>query len=215
MGFEVFSHAKPSDRPLSMQTSGFVTDDNVGMGHVAITSKEPSSLLGFARRTFGARLSDHIDARMSGIDLEITFLRVNARHHSMAVAKTKKVRLDPIRTRIQHVNVQVATLEDLTQAYVRSRQLGFRIALGVGQHTNDRELSFYAFTPSGFEFEVGWNPILVDEDNWTPMRHEGISIWGHQPFEMTLADRLGQFATGAKSFLTDEQQVPALSGVAW
>ena len=215
MTFELYVDAKPADDPLVMQTSAFVTSPELGMGHVAVTSKHPESLLGFAQRTFGARISDYIDAHINGLDLEITFLRVNARHHSMAVAQTKKVRLDPIRTRIQHVNVEVATLDDLTDAYVRCRQLGFRIALGVGMHTNDRDVSFYAVTPSGFEFEVGWNPITVDESGWTPMRHQGISIWGHKPLDMTLADKLAQAVTGVRSLRTHEDQVPALSGLAW
>jgi hypothetical protein len=44
-------------------------------------------------------------------------------------------------------------------AYQRVRELGFSMAWSIGQHTNDKELSFYCVTPSGFELEVGWNPI--------------------------------------------------------
>lgn len=207
---ELFVDAKPAEDPLRVAGSGFVTGD-LGMGHVAITTRHPESLVGFAQRTFGARLSDQIDARMSGVDLQITFLRMNPRHHTLAVAETKRVRLDPIRTRVQHVNVQVAALDDMTEAYVRCRQLGFRIAMGVGQHTNDRELSFYAVTPSGFELETGWNPITVDESTWHPGRLEGISIWGHRPQEQTLADKVGQFRQGALSLLRDEATVPVLA----
>lgn len=215
LAFELYVDAKPADGPLVMSTSGFVTGD-LGMGHVALTSKHADSLIGFAHRSLGARVSDYIDAQINGLDLEITFLRVNARHHSMAVARTRKVSLDPIRTRVQHINVEVATFEDLTEAYVRCRQLGFRIALGVGMHTNDRDVSFYAVTPSGFEVEVGWNPITVDdEEAWQPMRHQGISIWGHKPLDMTLADKLGQAVTGVRSLGQREDQVPALSGLAW
>ncbi len=48
--------------------------------------------------------------------------------------------------------------------------------LAVGQHTNDKELSYYAMTPSGFEWEVGWNPIAVDEKTWEPTAYQGISV---------------------------------------
>jgi hypothetical protein len=51
----------------------------------------------------------------------------------------------------------------MTASYQQVNELGFHMALAVGQHTNDRELSYYAMTPSGFELEVGWNPIVVDE----------------------------------------------------
>ena len=78
-------------------------------------------------------------------------------------------------------------------SYQRVTALGFDMALTVGQHTNDKELSFYAVTPSGFEFEVGWNPIVVDEATWEPTTHQGISIWGHTPVGQTVVDKLAQF----------------------
>ena len=86
------------------------------------------------------------------------------------------------------------------------------MALGVGQHTNDKELSFYAVTPSGFEWEVGWNPIVVDENTWEPTTYQGISIWGHTREGQTIVDKLAQFKTGAASLLRDEDVVPALAG---
>ncbi|HET9892958.1 MAG TPA: VOC family protein, partial [Mycobacterium sp.] len=140
------------------------------------------------------------------------FLRVNERHHSVAIAAVNRLRLNPIRTRVQHLNVQVAELDDMTAAYQRVKQLGFRMALGVGQHTNDKELSFYAVTPSGFEWEVGWNPIVVDEATWEPATYQGISIWGHTPEGQTIIDKLSQFKIGAASLLHQEDVVPALAG---
>ena len=73
------------------------------------------------------------------------------------------------------------------------------MALSVGQHTNDKELSYYAMTPSGFEWEVGWNPIVVDESTWKPTTHQGISIWGHTPEGQTVIDKLHQFGVAARS----------------
>ncbi|MBV9513136.1 MAG: hypothetical protein JO280_03690, partial [Mycobacteriaceae bacterium] len=62
--------------------------------------------------------------------------------------------INPIRTRVQHANVQVASLDDMVTSYQRVKALGFAMALSVGQHTNDKELSYYAQTPSSFEWEV-------------------------------------------------------------
>jgi hypothetical protein len=42
-------------------------------------------------------------------------------------------------------------------------------------------LSFYAMTPSGFQFEYGWGARLVDDATWTPEVHDRISEWGHHP----------------------------------
>ena len=165
------------------------------------TTTKPHQVRGYYDTVFDARLSDYIDETISGLKFKIRFLRVNERHHSVAIAAVNRMRLNPIRTRVQHLNIQVAELDDMTSAYQRVKQLGFRMALGVGQHTNDKELSFYAVTPSGFEWEVGWNPIVVDEATWEPTTHQGISIWGHTPEGQTIIDKLAQFKTGAASLL--------------
>jgi 2,3-dihydroxybiphenyl 1,2-dioxygenase len=209
---EVFTRAHRAAALLQMPThGGFVTGDS-GLGHVAVTSKKPHQMRGYYSTVFDARLTDYIDETISGLKFKIRFLRVNERHHSVAIAAVNRLPLNPIRTRVQHLNVQVAELDDMTASYQRIKELGFGMALGVGQHTNDRELSYYAVTPSGFEWEVGWNPIVVDETTWEPTTHQGISVWGHTPVGQTIVDKLAQFKIGAQSLLNHEDTVPALAG---
>lgn len=206
---EVFTRARLSGSP-DLLTDGFVTGE-YGLGHVALTTTRPQQVRGYFDTVFDARLSDLIDETMGGVKVRVRFLRVNRRHHSVAIAAVRRLPINPIRTRVQHVNVQVAGLDDLTAAYERTRALGFGMALAMGQHTNDRELSFYAVTPSGFEWEVGWNPLVVDEETWTPSLHQGISIWGHTR-RPSIGDRLEQVAIGARSLRHREDIVPALAG---
>lgn len=209
---EIFTRATTTERPLDMANRcGFITGAS-GMGHVALTTKKPHRMRGYYDTVFDARLSDYIDETISGVKFKIRFLRVNERHHSVAIAAVNRLPLNPIRTRVQHLNIQVADLDDMTASYQRVKELGFGMALGVGQHTNDRELSYYALTPSGFEWEVGWNPIVVDENTWEPTTHRGISIWGHTPEGQTIIDKLHQFKYGAKSLVHHEDSVPALAG---
>lgn len=213
---EIFTSPITSPKPLHMIGSGFVTGDS-GMGHVAITSRAPAGIHAFYETVFNSRLSDFIDENIGGLKLKIRFLRVNERHHSIAVANVRGLPIDPIRTRIQHVNIQAATLEDMVGAYERVRRLGFKMAWSIGQHTNDRELSFYCVTPSGFELEVGWNPIVITpelEAAWTVATHEGISIWGHQPVDPGIFDKLGQLRQAALNGRRPEITVPELSGAA-
>lgn len=210
---ELYTTPVTTTAPLDMQASGFVTG-NAGMGHIAITSRKPDAIHRYYGNLFDARLSDFIIETISGVRFRIRFLRVNGRHHSVAVANTEGLRVDPIRTRVQHLNTQAATLDDLTTSYQRIKQLGFTMALGIGQHTNDKELSFYARTPSGFEWEVGWNPIVVDEATWEPTTHRGISIWGHTPEGQTVIDKLNQLRLGVSSLGRAELTVPALSEAA-
>jgi 2,3-dihydroxybiphenyl 1,2-dioxygenase len=209
---EIFVRARCSDTPPDMAVrGGFVTGEG-GIGHVALTSKKPHQVRGYYNTVFDARLTDYIDETISGLKFKIRFLRVNQRHHSVAIAAVSRLPINPIRTRVQHLNIQVAELDDMTASYQRVRELGFHMALAVGQHTNDKELSYYAMTPSGFEWELGWNPIVVNEKTWEPSTHEGISIWGHTREGQTIIEKLGQFKTAAQSLLHREDTVPALCG---
>jgi 2,3-dihydroxybiphenyl 1,2-dioxygenase len=208
---EIFTRARRSDTPPDMAIrGGFVTGEG-GIGHVAVTSKKPQQIRGYYDSVFDARLTDYIDETISGLKFKIRFLRVNQRHHSVAIAAVNRLPINPIRTRVQHLNIQVADLDDMTASYQRVKELGFHMALAVGQHTNDKELSYYAMTPSGFEWEVGWNPIVVDEKTWEPTTYRGISIWGHTREGQTIIDKLGQFTTAAQSLLHREDTVPALA----
>ena len=211
---EIFTTPVTTPKPLRMINTGFVTGDS-GMGHVAITSRDPLGIHGYYNTLFDSRLSDFIDENISGLTLKIRFLRVNERHHSIAVANVHGLKIDPIRTRAQHVNIEAATLEDMLGAYQRVRQQGFKMAWAVGQHTNDKELSFYCVTPSGFELELGWNPIVITpdlEESWRVLTHEGISIWGHKPVNAGVMDKLGQLRQAAANARHPEITVPALTG---
>lgn len=204
---ELYTQPIMSPRPLRMLTSAFVTGAE-GMGHVAITSKRPEKQLRFWQELFDARLSDRISQRMPGAMLDISFLRLNARHHSLAIAATRGLRLDPIRTQIQHLNLQAATLDDLASAFRRCRSLGFEMAHEIGQHPNDLELSFYVLSPSGFEIELGWAPIRVEESRWLQSSYNAISLWGHKPqnhgFTHGVITNLGNFGRGVRSLLRPE-----------
>lgn len=209
---EIFVRAQTSTETLRAANRGGFVTGVAGMGHVAITTKKPYQTRGYYAGVFDARLSDYIDETISGMKVKIRFLRVNQRHHSIAIASVNGLRLNPIRTRVQHLNIQVADLDDMTASYQRLSELGFGMALDVGQHTNDKELSYYAVTPSGFEWEVGWNPIVVDERTWEPTTHQGISIWGHTPVGQTILDKLAQFRIGAASVVRREDPVRAIAG---
>ncbi|WP_428341874.1 VOC family protein [Mycobacterium sp.] len=208
---EIFTCPVRDETPLTMAVRGGFVTGEAGIGHVAVTSTKPHQVRGYYSSVFDARLTDYIDETIGGLKFKIRFLRVNQRHHSIAIAAVNRLPINPIRTRVQHVNIQVADLDDMTASYQRVNELGFQMALAVGQHTNDRELSYYAMTPSGFEWEVGWNPIIVDEKSWQPTTYQGISLWGHTRDGQTIVEKLAQFKTAAQSLLRREDTVPALA----
>lgn len=206
LAIELYTTPLLTQAPLIMLGSGFITGA-AGLGHVAITTQAPQAMLAFWQEIFDARLSDEIEDRIDGVNLDFAFLRLNERHHSIATASTRGLRLNPLRTSIHHMNLQAASLEDVTQGYLRCKKLGYEMANSIGQHPNDKELSFYVVTPSGFEMELGWNPIAVEEEGWQPQRYRGISLWGHRPENMTLGNRLSRFRQGLSSLVKTEYTV--------
>ena len=208
--FEFFTRPVLAGTPR-LGASGFITGA-LGLGHFAMTTREPEAVLRFFQQVFDARLSDTIEDKLNGVTLELSFLRLNERHHTVALAATRGQRMNPLRTGIHHLNLQAASLDDVTLAYQRMRRLGFAISNAIGQHPNDRELSFYVASPSGFDVELGWNPIVVrDEAAWQPAHYQGISLWGHFPESLTLGSKLGQMGRGIASLTRKEYTVGAVA----
>ena len=207
---EIYTTARTAPLPLDIPGSGFVTGAG-GLGHVALTTKKPHELRGYYNHVYDARLSDYIDETINGMKLKIRFLRVNERHHSVAIASVNALPINPIRTRVQHVNVQVATLDDMVASYQRVNELGFHMALSVGQHTNDKELSYYALTPLGIRMGGRLEPDRRRRIHLETNHTSGISIWGHTPEGQTVIDKLAQFGVAARSLIHHEDTVAALS----
>ncbi|MBK6491098.1 MAG: VOC family protein [Sphingomonadales bacterium] len=201
--FEFFSNAKRTNAALDGKVSGFVTGTG-GLGHVALFTRKPEALTEDMQRLLGARLSDRITDRIMGLEMEFTFLHLNERHHSLAIAATAGLRLNPIRTRAQHLMLEAETLEDVGDAYLRCKQLGFQIAMGMGQHPNDLGLSFYVVSPSGFEVELGHEPRKIGPE-WEVRDYRGISKWGHQPeFRPSLGEKMKSGWTALRSLVRQD-----------
>lgn len=103
---ELFTRAHTTTEPLvAVASGGFVTGRS-GLGHVAVVTKNPHQMRGYYSTVFDARLSDYIDETISGARMKIRFMRVNERHHSIAIANMRDAPLNPVRTRVQHLNIQ-------------------------------------------------------------------------------------------------------------
>lgn len=178
---ELFTQPVLDESPLDMYTSGFVVG-RAGMGHVSLMSREPARNIAFWQELLDAKVSDRIDlAKSERVVMEVSFLRVNQRHHSIAIAATTTGSIDMFRTRIQHLNLEVTALDDLSGAFNRCRAMGYKLTRNIGQHPNDKELSFYVSTPSGFELEIGWDALEVNEDTWQEgQTFSEMSTWGHE-----------------------------------
>jgi 2,3-dihydroxybiphenyl 1,2-dioxygenase len=160
----------------SLVRSGFVAGDQ-GLGHLVISATDEAATARFYQELLGFRLSDRITCDFHGHAVDITFLHTNGRHHSLAYG-------GPQPKRLHHFLVEVGSIDDVGLALDRTLAAGLRLFQTLGRHPNDRMLSFYAFTPSGFQFEYGCGGRQVDDATWQPTVHDRISEWGHHPPEL-------------------------------
>lgn len=153
---------------------GFVTGGQ-GLGHAAIRSDVRGASERFYGDLLGLKLSDRITCRAGDLDVDIAFMRTNARHHSVALA-------GPIAPRMHHMMLQVASLDDLGRAFDRAVRAQVN-ATTLGRHPNDRMVSFYVRTPAGFQIEIGWGGLEVEDTTWSPTTYDRVALWGHQPVD--------------------------------
>jgi 2,3-dihydroxybiphenyl 1,2-dioxygenase len=163
--------AEPFRSPVTR--SGFVADDQ-GLGHVVVSTIDKQESVRFYRDLLGFRLSDHIVTEFWGHAVDLSFFHANRRHHSIALG-------DRQRKRIHHFMIEARSMDDVGLAFDRALRAGVKIVQTLGRHPNDRMFSFYAKTPSGFQFEYGWGGREVDDAAWQPATYDRISEWGHHP----------------------------------
>lgn len=152
---------------------------NQGVENTATYAKLYFDLLGF-------RLSDHI-AYASG--RTSTFLHCNPRHHSYGFANATAERP----AGIGHLMIEVTDLNVVGRAWDKVQAGAAPILSTLGEHTNDRMVSFYVRCPSGFGFEYGTGAIEIDDETWTAGRHTEAHTWGHLPAS-TAAKQFAQYA---------------------
>lgn len=161
-----FRSPQPIDR--------FMTGAN-GLGHVIVNASNPSASLDFYTRVLGMALSDSILFEPApGVTIPLVFLHCNERHHTIAIAPEM-----PGGKRVHHLMLEVPSMDEVGRALDRAMAAGLEISATLGRHSNDRMISFYVRTPSGFEVEYGWDGLAVERETWTVTNHSAISVWGH------------------------------------
>jgi 2,3-dihydroxybiphenyl 1,2-dioxygenase len=179
---EVYAAAPVAQAPYRspLVISGYVTGAG-GLGHVVFEANHYPETIAFARDVLGARLSDNMTlAPAPGVQIEVSFFHANPRHHSLAVAPRSPA--PGPKKRIHHIMIELGNVTDVGLARDRCLEFGSPVVMDIGQHPNDRMVSFYAYTPSGFLIEVGCGGVLVDDASWKVETYERVSLWGHRPY---------------------------------
>jgi 2,3-dihydroxybiphenyl 1,2-dioxygenase len=149
--------------------SGFVTGD-LGLGHIVFGTTNLRQSVDFYTNVMGFRVSDY----MSTGDDDMVFTRCNPRHHSLALVGAPE-------SVLYHFMLEALTLDDVCYTLDRHQSRGLPLSTGLGRHTNDKMVSFYSLSPSGFDVEFGCAGIRVDETTWAVSEITKPSLWGHRP----------------------------------
>jgi 3,4-dihydroxy-9,10-secoandrosta-1,3,5(10)-triene-9,17-dione 4,5-dioxygenase len=165
----------------SPQRATFDTGD-MGLGHANLLVDDLSAAQQFYTRVLGFRLTDYI---RFGDNMSANFYHCNPRHHSIGLT-----RVGPING-LHHVMLQVTHSDDVGRCLDRVTAANIPVTSTLGRHINDRMLSFYMRSPSGFDIEIGCEAIRVGED-WTPYEFVEGDIWGHKGLNPESIQRAAQ-----------------------
>lgn len=154
----------------------FVTG-NIGMGHTVLPAPDFVKTTAFYCDVMGFGLSDLFNfqpAGEAGPTLPIHFFHCNnGRHHSLALAGF------PVESGCVHVMVEVDNMPDVGRALDRMRAHQVQQTATLGQHTNDKMISFYMRTPSNFDIEFGFGGAVIDWQEHIAHEFTRVSLWGH------------------------------------
>nr|WP_314877101.1 VOC family protein [uncultured Pseudomonas sp.] len=151
----------------------FVTQEQ-GLGHLVLATGRYQQLVDFYEQVLRFKRTDSLI--IPGINAEAMFLRVNERHHSLAI-----VDMPPTHgPRLHHILLEVSSLDEVGFAYSRAKAAGAHILIDLGRHVNDNMFSFYVLTPSGWSVEIGWGGIQIDDETWHVTHYPTNSSWGHE-----------------------------------
>jgi 2,3-dihydroxybiphenyl 1,2-dioxygenase len=144
-----------------------------GLGHLVLAGPKLDELRELYESVLEFRLTDY---RAPGL----YFLRCNASHHSIALARADT-------PSIHHLEIEHGSIDDVGRAHDRAQAGGVPISISLGRHMNDKAISFYVKNPSGFHLEIGCGGIEVG-DGWIPHDFGTSDVWGHRhadanPFE--------------------------------
>ncbi len=175
LSVELYVGDRAVDEPFHSprDVSGFVTGDQ-GLGHMVLMVADRAKAEAFYMQGLGFLLSDHILLGPPGRQLTLTFLHCNPRHHTIALAPI------PAPKRLNHIMLQVASLDDVGAGLDAAQAAGVRISSSLGKHSNDRMVSFYMETPSGFDIEYGFGGVEIDDAIWQTTTYDTTSLWGHK-----------------------------------
>ena len=120
-----------------------------GFSHIGLRTTDAARDETFWTRVCNARVSDRIGAA--------PLLRIDAVHHKLALFPSTHAG-------VQHVNHQVAGVDDVMRAYYFLRERGVRIVFGPGRHPTSSAIFLYFEGPDGMVYEYSTGVRLIEDE---------------------------------------------------
>jgi catechol 2,3-dioxygenase-like lactoylglutathione lyase family enzyme len=131
----------------------------VRLSHVVINSADPDATRAFYERHLGFALSDTLMHPAMGEMM--WFLRINAWHHSVAIARGPHPSL-------HHVAFEMRGIDEYMRGTGRLLRAGVEKVWGPGRHLAGNNTFSYFLDPNGNTMEYTTELDLIDEDSWHP-----------------------------------------------
>jgi len=164
---ELVQGARPGDRPYAPARPAGIT----GFSHIGLRTTDAARDEAFWTRVCNARVSDRIGAA--------PLLRIDAVHHKLALFPSAHAG-------VQHVNHQVAGVDDVMRAYYFLRERGVRIVFGPGRHPTSSAIFLYFEGPDGMVYEYSTGVRLIEDEagyrpRQFPFEPSSFCMWGSRP----------------------------------
>ncbi|GGG25346.1 oxidoreductase [Rhodococcoides trifolii] len=131
----------------------------VKLSHVVLNTPNPEETVAFYNKHFGFKLSDTLmHPRMGHM---MWFLRTNAQHHSMAIARGPHVAL-------HHASFELRGIDEYMRGTGKMLRAGVEKIWGPGRHMAGNNTFSYFLDPNGNTMEYTTELETLDEDTWHP-----------------------------------------------
>lgn len=140
-------------------------------GHIGLNTTDPRRDEAFWTEVFNARVSDRIG--------DAALLRIDPVHHKVAMFPTDK-------PGVQHINFQVASIDDVMRSWYFLRSQGVEIAFGPGRHPTSTAMFLYFYGPDDIIYEYSHGVVRIEDDaghvpRQFPFENSSFCMWGAVP----------------------------------
>jgi 2,3-dihydroxy-p-cumate/2,3-dihydroxybenzoate 3,4-dioxygenase len=141
-----------------------------GFSHIGLRTTDAKRDEAFWTQMLSARVSDRIGAA--------PLLRIDEVHHKIALFPSTFAG-------VQHINHQVAEVDDIMRSAYFLREQGIRIVFGPGRHPTSGARFLYFEGPDGMVYEYSCGVRLVtdpdEQPRQFPFKASSFCMWGSKP----------------------------------